>query len=255
MIKKMLKKCYIQYRRMILPLQRLYLSMWYKHTIYPKKMEKLKDIHKNERCFIIGNAPNLTPEDLNKIKGEYTFSCNKIYKILEKTYWRPCYYVVDDFGYVKTDYENIRKLGTKQTFIGLETSPKYAKRYKDSDVIIFRKKTCIKNSLPQLSDLIHDYIGAGHTVLLPAFQIACYMGFTEIYFIGVSGNYSLIGQNHFYDSKDIASQQAVDSANLMKYAFEAIRVYSEQHDIKVYNASRDSKLQCFKRKNLDDVIK
>ena len=44
-----------------------------------RRIAALKDIHKGERCFIIGNGPSLNKLDLSKIKDEYTFGVNAIY--------------------------------------------------------------------------------------------------------------------------------------------------------------------------------
>ena len=44
-----------------------------------EKLGALKDKHKGERCFIIGNGPSLKQTDLTKLKNEYTFGLNRIY--------------------------------------------------------------------------------------------------------------------------------------------------------------------------------
>ena len=59
-------------------------------------MRELKDKYKGQRCFVIGNGPSLTAEDLNLLKGEVTFASNRIYKMFEQTDWRPTYYAVFD---------------------------------------------------------------------------------------------------------------------------------------------------------------
>ncbi|MBO7254734.1 MAG: hypothetical protein J6V36_05480, partial [Clostridia bacterium] len=70
----------------------------FEKTKYGRKLAKLKDSHKGERCFIIGNGPSLSVNDLNKIyeKNIPTFSTNRIFKLFEKTDWRPTYYVSED---------------------------------------------------------------------------------------------------------------------------------------------------------------
>ena len=44
-----------------------------------QRLGALQDIHKGERCFIIGNGPSLKQTDLTKLKNEYTFGLNRIY--------------------------------------------------------------------------------------------------------------------------------------------------------------------------------
>ncbi len=51
------------------------------------------------RAFFIGNGPSLTAEDLDLLKDEVTFGCNRIDLIYPETEWRPTHYVFTDrFG-------------------------------------------------------------------------------------------------------------------------------------------------------------
>src|SRR5210317_1185187 len=60
-------------------------KQWPRATFHPwrrdsiKKLAYFKDIHKGERCFIIGNGPSLNKTDVSKLKNEYTFGMNRIY--------------------------------------------------------------------------------------------------------------------------------------------------------------------------------
>ena len=41
----------------------------------------LKNKFKNKRCFIVGNGPSLTVQDLDRLVGEDCFAANLIFKI------------------------------------------------------------------------------------------------------------------------------------------------------------------------------
>lgn len=69
------------------------------HNNNSLRLERLKDSHKGERCFLIGNGPSLTGEDLHLLKDEYTFGTNMVYKIFDKTDWRPSFHCVSDTIY------------------------------------------------------------------------------------------------------------------------------------------------------------
>ena len=77
-----------------------------------KNLEQCKNKYKGKRCFIIGNGPSLTKEDLEKLKGEYTFASNKIYKLFDKTSWRPDFYAIFDENVGKSEgtMENVDRL-------------------------------------------------------------------------------------------------------------------------------------------------
>ena len=48
------------------------------------ELKSYKNIHKGERCFIIGTGPSLKTEDLDKLKDEFTFSSHRIFEIFPK---------------------------------------------------------------------------------------------------------------------------------------------------------------------------
>ena len=56
----------------------------------------LKNKFKNKRCFIVGNGPSLTVQDLDRLVGEDCFAANLIFKIFDKTKWRPKFYCIQD---------------------------------------------------------------------------------------------------------------------------------------------------------------
>ncbi len=235
------------------------LQDWYLRTDYSEKLRKFKGIHSGERCFVIGNGPSLKPEDLDLITDEYSFSCNKIYKILDKTKWRPYYYVVDDYGFVSTDYNNIiNTVKAQAKFIGIEFEKKLAVPFEGTDVILMKERTILHGNRPEWNLDIDQYICAGHTVTFPMIQLAIYMGFKEIYLLGNDCSYlatfenGVKGKNHFYESEDDKTSQQ-DAANLF-FAFESIKECARENDVRIYNATRGGALETFERVNLESVV-
>ena len=43
------------------------------------RLAALRDRHRGERCFILGNGPSLKRTDLSKLRNETTFGLNRIY--------------------------------------------------------------------------------------------------------------------------------------------------------------------------------
>src|SRR5512146_2496007 len=54
-----------------------YLHPWRRASI--RKLSALKDSHRGERCFLIGNGPSLRSTDLSRLRGEFTFGFNRIF--------------------------------------------------------------------------------------------------------------------------------------------------------------------------------
>lgn len=238
------------------------LKKWFLMSKYVDELKKLKNTHEGDRCFIIGNGPSLSVHDLDKLINEYTFACNKIYMSFDKVLWRPTYYTVADSdrfgknGLVSSDSENIINVDAKIKFVGLENSLHQKDAYEDSnDIIIYRKETHLKGDYPFLSEDISYAVYGGHTILFDAAQIAIYMGFSEIYIIGVDANYNTVGDSkHFYSTNDNSIQNK-HTGSLMIMAFQALKDFAETKNVKIYNATRGGKLEIFERVELDDVIR
>lgn len=61
-----------------------------------KRNERLKDKHKGQRCFILGNGPSIKGQDLRLLADEIVFVVNGFYKY-EKYYdAKPDYYIIVD---------------------------------------------------------------------------------------------------------------------------------------------------------------
>lgn len=85
-----------------------------------KYLKTLKDVHYGKRCFIIGNGPSLKVEDLEKLGSEYTFSANRIYKVFNKTGWRPTYYLAVDPNFIRTSWQELDEFKFGEMFLGTD---------------------------------------------------------------------------------------------------------------------------------------
>lgn len=225
------------------------------------KWKDLKDLHKGERCFIIGTGPSLTISDLEKLKGEITFATNRIYELFDKTDWRPTYYVNQDHNLIKTFGEKIKTVDSQKLFLPID----YKADFKQDNVQFFVLKH--KEFYPKKAPFSYDlskYLAQGFTVTYGAIQIAKYMGFSEIYLLGIDHNY-----NVFRDSKgNIVRQQSTEknySSAMSEYvstsalprieettiAYETAEKVSRKKGFRIYNATRGGKLEAFERINFD----
>lgn len=237
-------------------LQRLFTLKKYEHSIYSKKILSLKNKFKGEKCFIIGNGPSLTPVDLDKLKGEYCFAANKIFKIYDKTDWRPTFYSCVDKEVFLLIKDDILKLNCKYIF--LEYTYRIPKKIKSKIYPVMHytkfKLDKYKNiERPYVSEYPHKMLSCGYTVTFTAIQLAIFMGFKEIYLIGVDHNYSnKAGSNHFNkDEYELPIPNNLDQPTL---AYEAAKQYADAHGIKIYNATRGGKLEVFERVDFDSLF-
>ena len=249
-----------------------------KHTKYLKteycaKLANLKNSAEKERCFIIGNGPSLKISDLENLKKEDSFACNRIYGLYEKTEWRPKYYCSQDarvIGQIKNDL-NIAIDNCEAAFLSYSfkklyndevlNSPKTYLFYKPY-VSVYSKDGTYPEGIMPFSDDISTGIYDGLSVTYGMIQIAAYMGYKEIYLLGIDHNYAM--KNGIVDSSksyaegikpiDMSSQYPPE-LTLCENSFRGARKYCEEHGIKIMNATRGGKLEVFERISLDSLIK
>lgn len=247
---------------------RVFRLVTYRFGREAQKVRELKDSHSGERCFIIGNGPSLCAEDLEMLKEEYCFAANRIYQMFAHTSWRPQSYLCVD-SYVFRDIAgNIEKLTVPRIFLQLENR-KYRLRHTDSEVIY------INNYYPYLvnrykrvkvgiSRDVSQYFAAGETVTYTAVQLALYMGFKEIYLLGVDHNYSrkidskgnlTVDENIKDYFGNMASEAyCVQNIETSTNAYKTAREYCDKNHITIKNLTRGGKLEVFERSTLETVL-
>ncbi|WP_053983020.1 6-hydroxymethylpterin diphosphokinase MptE-like protein [Niameybacter massiliensis] len=238
-----------------------------------QELSLLKNKHNNERCFIIGSGPSLRIEDLDILyeKKEKTISCNRMYQAFNLTKWRPDYMCIVDEPLMKKIYKDLLS-----SDISIVLTTKQIKKYISSKFNGKLPKKVLGTTLKcnftypfkrKFSGNALKYTYPARTVATYMIEMAVYMGFKEIYLIGIDCNYAMtktkdgkiveqVGQkNYFLDS--YAEQKSIDIYNDHNYIFpdfEAAKKYANAHKIKIYNATRGGKLEIFDRICLDKIF-
>lgn len=225
------------------------------------KLKKLRSMYGGERCFIVGNGPSLLVEDLEKIKHEKSFSSHRIYKIYEKTSWRPTFYCIQDYQLLVESKKEVSEMSKESVAI---VAKLIKAKYPLLKQFLSIKLKCqdFYPDLPLFSKDVSKCIYEGMTVTYMCLQIAMYMGFKEIYLLGIDHNYSVtLDKNgnvqhhdgikdHFSEDDKVTNVPALYKSTL---AYEAAKKYADEHEIKIYNATRGGKLEVFERVDIDEL--
>ena len=94
------------------------------------------------------------------------------------------------------------------------------------------------------------------TITYICMQLAIYMGFKNIYLIGVDFNYKPTGGN-YVTSKDevILNGDFIQTSNYyVKRAYEKALLVAQNKGVQIMNATRGGNLEVFKRVNLDELL-
>lgn len=229
------------------------------------QLKRYKNIHKGQRCFIIGTGPSLTVEDLEKLKGEIAFGSNRIFEIYSQTDWRPTYYMNQDYPLIYKYVDEIKELEVKQKFLPIDVKQKFESETDISYFVLRHKDYYPKDA--DFSTHLDKYMGQGFTVTYGAIQMAYYMGFSEVYLLGIDHNYSISlnekgvpimnegAQDYFAGSK--ASNKGLNLPRVVEstVAYFTARKFADKcKDFAVLNATRGGKLEAFERVDLDLVL-
>lgn len=253
-------------------LQRTIILKQYQNSEDPEYIKSLKDIHKGERCFIIGNGPSLTSEDLDTLaaKGEVCFGSNRIYKIFPRTNWRPTYYICMDKYVAMQEIEAIRKMGPFPKFLTYLIHGLERETGDDIHYICPSSEFGIDPSRlysDTLSEDLSKYNAQSPTVTVCAIELAIYMGFTEIYLLGVDNNYAYkmrpdgtiyvdptVKQVYFAGGEPSKTDPSVQAVEKTLASYQVAKKFSEAHGVKVFNATRGGKLEVFERVDFDKLM-
>ena len=230
-----------------------------------ENLKSLKGRHKGQRCFVIGTGPSLTTTDLESLSGEVTFGTNRIYELLDKTTWRPTYYMCQDHDIIRKFGSKIESIDAQMLFVPVE----YKERFSGTNCryFVLQEREFYPHDASFSRNVAHS-ISQGYTVTYGAIQLAVYMGFSEIYLIGVDHNYSVTRDHSGRPIKQNESTQNNYSQGMVEYvnmnnlprveestiAYETAEKVSRRLGVRIYNATRGGKLEAFERVSLEQLM-
>jgi hypothetical protein len=233
-----------------------------------ERLIKLKNKFEGERCFILGNGPSLNKLDLNLLKKEYTFGFNGIFYKTREDGFIPTFYMVEDTAFLNDNLKDVSEYKADYKFF-----PSLYKRKikRDANTYFFNMNRSFYEEkseffeFPQFSPNVALRAFCGQSVTMISLQFAYFMGFKEVYLIGMDFSYTIPKEdsikgnkitsagddvNHFH--KDYFGKGKVwhdpKLHNVLKYYKLAKTVY-ENDDRVIINASTGGKLEVFPRKD------
>ncbi len=166
-------------------------ALWPAATFHPwrrasrERLAALKDIHRGQRCFIIGNGPSLKQTDLSRLRDENTFGMNRFYMAFP------------ELGFTTTYFLSVNSLVIEQCAADFRSLPipkflSWRSRHlvKPAADHIFLHTTY---SGPRFATDAGGRLWEGATVTYVALQLAYHMGFRQAILIGVDHSFTTQG--------------------------------------------------------------
>jgi hypothetical protein len=217
-----------------------------------QELRRFQDIHRGERCFIIGNGPSLQRMDLEPLRHEFTFGMNRIYLLFPRLGFETSYYVAVNTLVLEQCREDIASLGMPR-FLTWRS-----RQWFDGEGIYF-----LDTDYTDPAEFTTDISGRvyeGSTVTFVAMQLAYYMGFSEVILIGVDHSFTSTGRpnetvvsegndrDHFsseYFGKGFRWQ--LPDLEASERAYRLARAAFERNGGRIVDATVDGKLDVFEK--------
>ncbi len=240
-------------------------AQWPQATFHPlrrasiQRLAALKDIHRGQRCFIIGNGPSLKQTNLSCLRDEFTFGMNRFYMIFPELGFTTSYYLSVNSLVIEQCAQDLRALPIPK-FLSWRSHG----LIQPTDDTIFLHTTYTG---PKFAQDARGRLWEGATVTYVALQLAFHMGFETVILIGVDHSYSTQGKpnttvvstgddpNHFhagYFGKGFRWQLPDLETN--ERAYQMARQAYAQAGRQVLDATVGGKLAVFEKVEYDSLF-
>jgi len=223
----------------------------------------LKNKYSGERLFVLGNGPSLNKTPLHLLKGEYTMCFNRINLLFERISWLPDFYVMTDDLLIQDMHQELNSEILDKVGLGFfpdlhPSNVSFKDRIGNRDNVYY-----LKTDKPEFSKDLPN-CGINKTVVNAGLQIGAYLGFKEIYLLGVDMTFadrSVKKENsRDWEAKDDDDINHFDpryfgkgrkyhnpTVHEMMEQFKKGKQFFEGLGVNVYNAGIGGKLQVFER--------
>jgi hypothetical protein len=224
-------------------------------------LNTFRDKH-NGACIIIGGGPSLKGFDFDYLTLP-TFGVNNIFL----TGYTPTYYCIEDRLVAADRAAEINAVDTTK-FVGKHLHHILGGM---GAVWINTDMTTGYPAFPTFSFDLNKVLYTGGTVTYMCLQLAFWMGFEEVYLIGIDHNYN-VPESSKLVAKDVYESTEQDPNHYhpeyfgkgkrfhdpkperMEKAYERAKEVFEHYGRKIYNATPGSKLDVFERVDLCSII-
>lgn len=257
------------FRKKIIP-NKIYLNKNEK-TLVNNFQKDVKNKYDLEKCVIVGNGPSLNNNDLSLLKNTLTIGVNSIFLMTEKNGFKPDIYVVEDKLVFEDNYQEILDYDVKYKILPKQYKTYINPKYRKNIIFLPFNTSFGLDKTPRFSKDIKINLFTGGSVTYVNMQIAAFLGFKNIYLIGVDFNYiepkSLIkngdvwtsttdDSNHF-DERYFGKGKRWHDPKLseVKLNYELALKISENNNFNFFNATSGGSLEVFERVDYESLFR
>jgi len=168
-----------------------------------ERWHRLRGRFAGQRAFLLGNGPSLNRTPLHLLRHEATMCFNRFDLMFERVAWRPTMYTVIDDRVARDTAEQINETVRNVEFAFFPDLHPYNVDFTRFIVAGNNVYWLHLDSLSFRDDL--PRCGINKTVANVGLQILGYLGFTEIYLLGVDLHYQRQGSVVIHNPRDLTA--------------------------------------------------
>ncbi len=191
-----------------------------------------KDLHAGKNLFILASGTSLTSHDLSLLRNRMVMGLNRSILIYPAPYYQ-CVFDHRLFDLYHDALKNVRQLFT------LEDRP-------------FGQPIKLLGGEGFSWDMVEG-IYSGYTISYFALQLAVYMGFKNIFFLGLDLKHDGPNTHFFGQDPQTINHEKTEFPRMIKMLQYGANALADT-DIKVYNCSPVSTLESFPKIDFEDAV-
>lgn len=220
------------------------------HFKHAGRLERFRDLHSGQDCFIIGNGPSLRNMDLSQLNRYHLFGLNKIYLLLEQIRLELSYHVAVNPLVIEQSINEFKGLNCP-SFLSYRAVNAANRNFSGDFYYLATDAPC---------SFYHDItkpLYEGYTVTYVALQIAFFMGFRRVFLIGVDHSFTCQGSpneqqfitgddpNHFDPRYFSNKEWHLPDLEASELSYQMARFFYARDQREIIDATVGGKLQVF----------
>jgi len=228
------------------------------HFKHAGRLERFRDIHAGQDCFVIGNGPSLRGMDLSLLNGYHLFGLNKIYLLFDRLNLNLSYHVAVNSLVIEQSIKEFESLACP-SFLSYRAASPWGKC---SDNFFFLATVAPCSFYHDITKPVYE----GYTVTYVTLQIAFFMGFRRVFLIGVDHSFSCQGNpneqkylegedpNHFDPNYFANKEWHLPDLEASELSYQMARFFYSRDQRQIIDATVGGKLQVFPKTSFEAAL-
>jgi hypothetical protein len=197
-----------------------------------EQISDYKNLHLGKNIFILASGPSLADLDLSLLKNKTVMGLNRSILVYPTPYYQ-CVFDYRLFDLYLDAFKNVRKLFTlKDRPLGLTMKLLGGEGF---------------------SHDLEEGIYSGYTISYFALQVAVYMGFKKIFFLGLDLKHEGPNTHFFGQDPQTLNHEQTEFPKMNKMLNYGAEILASTN-VKVYNCSPISTLECFSKISYEEAL-